>query len=225
MGQGLQVFNDDHIIQLDGSTPNLAFHAKGSASESVTFSCPSYPIVFVRPSRGYRMYLRSNGGDSYTYFCRGSFSYWIFTQITNPSVIGFGLQAFSETGGLVYSSHAQPLKISSVTSYSRAAAWPWRNIGFVKSQVPRVVGDHSNILPHGQFAFAVTFGSGYWARYPYGSASYYHVPILEAFEAVSRGFRIWEVQPFNEWIGPDSGVPVDWSGPPGTVVIADVSGL
>lgn len=226
MGQGLEVFNDNYIVQIDGSSPNLVFHTKGSANDSVTFTAPSYPLVFVRPSMGRRMYLRSNGNNSYTYFCTGAFSYWVFCDQVDPAASNFGLQVFSETGGLVYSSHTKPLKIVSVRSYSRAAAWANRYPNSKPSNVTRVVATHEGILPHANFAYAVTFGSGYWALYYYSEYSVEDVPLTEAFQATATGFRVYEVQPFASAVMPLAPYPSSyWSGPPGTIVIADVSGL
>lgn len=227
MGQGLEVFNDNYIVQIDGSSPNLVFHRKGTANGSVTFTAPSYPLVFVRPSMGRRMYLRSNGNNSYTYFCTGAFSYWVFCNQVDPAASNFGLQVFSETGGLVYSSHTKPLKIVQVRSYSRAAAWANRYPRSKPSNVTRVVATHEGIFPNANFAYAVTFGSGYWAEYYYKVSSKEFVPLVEAFQATATGFRVYEVQPFASMVAPLGGLPPssNWSGPPGTIVIADVSGL
>lgn len=227
MPQGLEVFNDDGIYQIDGESPNLVFITKGSATGSVTFSSPAYPIVFIRPNMGRRIFLRHNGGTSYTFFCQGAFSYWVFCGLTASSGSNFGLQVFNAAGSLVYSSHSKPLKIISVRSYSRSAAWSDRWPASVPSNTTRLIANHDGILPNAQYAFAITFGAGYWATYYNNASSDLIIPLTEAFQATATGFRVYEVQPFagvTQPLGGGNPMP-NWSGPPGVVAIANVSGL
>lgn len=121
MVAGLEVFNDQGRWLIDGNTPNMVFLQKGTAVDSITFFSPSYPMVFVRPDAGYMMGLTNNGNGSYTYRCKGSFAYWIFTNKVDPNAQGYGLQIFDEAGRLLYGSFENPLKIHAMSTYARGA--------------------------------------------------------------------------------------------------------
>ena len=122
MPAGFESFNDFGGYLIDGRNPNLHFHSKGSATNSVTITCDGWPIFFVRPTNGYGVRLQHNGGNSYTFFCAGSFLYWAFAPVTNASKHNFGLQVFSEAGVLIYTSGDKPLRIHSVETYTRAGS-------------------------------------------------------------------------------------------------------
>lgn len=226
MAQGLQIFNDDRIVQIDGSTPNLVLIAKGSARNSVTFNAPSRPIVFSRPVASSKFKTAHNGGSSYTFECEGNFDYWAFAHFLDPTTSSAGLQVFSESGALVYSSHSKPLRIHSFTSYTRIPhRFQRMDQRDDRSYRGRTLADYPNLLPHSNFAFAPNIGAQAWIERP----SYYdytYTLIFEEFVTLPRGFRIKEEDygpgGVNDiaWMGPR-----DWSGPPGTILIADVSGM
>ncbi len=228
MPQGLEVYNDSGNYLIDGSTPNIVFLTKGNATNEVTFSSPSYPIVFIRPNNGYMIYIRDNGGGSYTYFCRGDFSYWVFCNMVDPNSQNFGLQVFNESGALVYGSNTRALKIYGVTGYTRSPAPDiWSNYG---GDVAAYAG-----LPNANFAFCPSIGSvRFKFTFDQGSATYGATNAhIESLIATSNGFVIREVKLdgtgflatinnptlnnllSNEWRPAESG----------SILIADVSGL
>lgn len=234
MPAGLEVYNDSGLYQIDGTKPNPAFQMKGSASGSVTFNSPSYPLVFIRPSLAYKTSLRYNGGSSYTFFCPNYFEYWIFANETNPNSTNFGLQIFNEASQLVYTSNTKPLKIDRVVTYGRPniSSFPpqYGYLGYnqLRGGIGRNgVADLTNLLPGYNYAFGLSITgarSGFDSNSGGGPGIGTSIMIFEAFQLSGTGFKIVEyvdttgVQALGQ-VGPDY-----WIGAPGTVVVADISG-
>lgn len=129
MTAGLQVFNDDNIIQIDDEYSNLRFISKGSfvaenGLNSITVSNAHLPILALRVTstsedRGYAAQeaVRASG-STWVFDLRVGIEflnnqvtveYWIFDK-GDPSPSGFGLQTFSSNGGLVFDSNEKYFK-------------------------------------------------------------------------------------------------------------------
>ncbi|MDS1141703.1 hypothetical protein RE432_14775 [Pusillimonas sp. SM2304] len=218
------------------------FLSKGTASGSVTFNSPTYPVVFVRPTDGRDIRLRSNGGTSYTYFCTGSFSYWIFCSPPSSYSQNYGLQIFNASGQLVYTSLERPLRIMGMYSYTRPAKAKggfWAGSGVPGWELPvlntgaigtvNLGGSNLAFAPNidGTAAFVSFQGSG-------SSTLIETYPSVEGLRATSTGFQIFEyrvipVQWGVSWDAAFDMPPFDpsivWQKPPGTVVVADITGF
>jgi hypothetical protein len=223
MAVGLEVRNEEGVIQIDGSTPNLVFRGKGVANGSVAISGVTQPLVFIRPSAGRNIYMqrRDLGGGQFhhVYFCTGDFAYWVFGESSLTTNNRYGLQIFSADCKLVYQSEDQPLRIPHVLSYTR--------------QIPSgitegaTVADLTNALPHDQFAYMpVNFGATRYIVASNGNAVRF---MGEVLQTTSRGFRVFQTLLPNSSQGRPSGSADLWLGvsdpPPPSVVCADVSGL
>jgi len=163
MGQGLQVFNDSNLVQIDGTTPNLVLIAKGAAYESVTIASPNYPLFFIRPAQGYRFWFKANGNGTYTYSCNGYFEYWAFSNKVDDGTQNFGLQVFGESGQLLYGSDSKPLKPNRFIQLAINTAQPPPIQGYSGGFLPTAAGSNYptrigtlasyTSMPHNNFAF------------------------------------------------------------------------
>lgn len=218
MPAGIQVFNDNGVVQIDGSTPNLVLVAKGQATNSVTFNSPSHPFIFIRPTAGHDIFLIRRG-SSYTFSCKGFFQYWAFAEPTLETTANFGFQVFNENGKMVYGSSLAPLRVHSFLSYNKfdfarrtdqTQNWPRAGEEIARLRLP--AGRTWAYMP--AVPNDVTWPAIFHDAWPY----------QEVFSVTSDGIRMVLSE---RGFGFSGGYPMSqtWFANPGLMLVADVTGL
>jgi hypothetical protein len=136
MPVGLQVINDDNIVQIDQDYFNYSLVRTGSVSLTTSFGpvstlfyngTPNYtgsaPIIAFRSSDNPVSFYRAIvTGNTYSYFFLGPFGvevqYWIFDKVefTNYTLDSFGLEVRNSLGDVVYHSSVPVIRVSGVQS-------------------------------------------------------------------------------------------------------------
>ncbi|TDJ77236.1 hypothetical protein E2H86_08625 [Pseudomonas putida] len=117
---GLQVFNNSNILQIDSKYRNYSFYTKGTlvtsaagglgGQGSVTITGRTYPVIAFRSTSGMvGIHSVTRSGTSYTVLFQGNsrtaaLEYWVFDVPPTSSIAGAGLEVYTETGALAFSS-------------------------------------------------------------------------------------------------------------------------
>lgn len=236
MPAGFQSIGDHGSYIITGEEPNLMFWAKGSATNSISFSCPTLPVVFVRGNDARRTVLNRLGNNNYRFDCLGSFSYWIFCPPPQDIAQNFGLQIFNESGTLVYTSVERPLKIVGMYSYTRVAKSTFIAGTGVLTRVAQLnTGPIATVnLGGSNFAFASNIDGAVCTVLRYLQPGGRTMAANDSFEGIRATSTGFEIREYNDTLAGMQlqddeaflyGFPTDWVKPPGTIVVADISGL
>jgi hypothetical protein len=124
MPAGLQVINDNGIVQIDELYRNLVFIQKwtfstggdhtfttsaGRFAPTLVFYSNSVPTI---PTAGILLLQSTKNGDgSYTYRVNGIGEVYLFDVPPPPAAHGFGLQVFNAQGNIVFDSSTKPMVV------------------------------------------------------------------------------------------------------------------
>lgn len=114
MPVGLQVFNENNIVQIDSNYRNNALVRAGpySGTSLVTVTVSGQnPLIFFRSEFRTILTDRRQTGSTFTFYFypRGPGTYYIF-DVTSASG-GFGLQIFTSSGELAFDSSRNYLRV------------------------------------------------------------------------------------------------------------------
>lgn len=86
---------------------------------SVTFPCPTFPIIFIRGAK-INLYtavhsLQDHKNGTYTLYTLGEAEVFVFTEKTNVS--RYGLELYDKAGNVIYNSSNKPVRPVSVVRF------------------------------------------------------------------------------------------------------------
>lgn len=131
MPVGLQVFNDDGIVQIDQDYFSFGLRQKGTAVcnqsiggptamryAAVTVTGATAPMIAVHHSGFLALYRVSVSGSTWTFYFLGgnglTFEYFIFDVYNAAMAPPGGLEIFNASGARVFSSQTPPARIVGV---------------------------------------------------------------------------------------------------------------
>lgn len=142
MPAGLQIINDNGIVQIDGESLNPVLYSKGTTyttGHGGTFeSVPSVADIPIPTGLGDPTFLAIRPGASDAYACPmgtssgnqrfvtnmaigSAVEWWLFSRPAVVTSAGFGLDIFGPAGELVYSMGMKPMRIVQLKQF--AGTW------------------------------------------------------------------------------------------------------